>query len=170
MARVYVRKFDHDEAVRRVTAGESMREIAQDYGVSHGAIYLAVKRLTDPGFAKAENARVKRSRTVVCEVCGGPACALIKAKLVSNPDGRVLCGRCRGVEKRERLRFDEDGKLIAVRCNMRDCANGERWQPPYEFPGGVTYRDVRANGIHSVCRACNTRMRRRSRERLARAV
>lgn len=157
--RIYVRKFDHEEAVSRHKAGESIGALAREYGVS----YAAVWRVVTPGYKEHDIAKNRAWRRGICQNCRGPAMRLVSAKKIHNPDGRTLCARCRSRERRERLRFDDTGKLIAVRCIRRDCANGERWQPPEHFPRGTRFRDVREGGIHSECRACNTRSKQRYR-------
>lgn len=156
--RVYQRLFDHEEAMRRYQAGETPAALAREYGVSD----VAVRRVVVPGVRERMYAANRRYWQATCAVCGG--------KVVSNPsrertDGRVLCRQCSNAERRERLRFNEHGILVAVRCSMLDCANGERWQPPANFPHGPRHHDVRPGGIHGQCRACNTRSRREYRKR-----
>lgn len=159
------RRFDHDEARRRYAAGERVSDLAREYGVTDKAIYLVV---SDRCAASHERARANyyARRRVPCEACGKQCldAAAISSKRLHNPDGRSLCRRCRSDEKLERLRFDlATNALFAVRCSMVDCANGERWQSPDNFTRGVRHRDIREGGIHSVCRACQTRMRTRNR-------
>lgn len=161
--RRYQRKFDHDEARCRWKAGESVTGLAREFGVSVKAIY----RVVDPEVGRLMRERVTRKYAAVCENCGGP-CISIRhpAKRRSSPDGRDLCIRCRSDEKIERLRFDPvTNELVAVRCNMLDCANGDRWQPPDRFPRGSQFKDLREGGIHGVCRSCGTRMRANHRAR-----
>jgi hypothetical protein len=157
--RVYVRKFDHEEAASRHAAGESVASLAAAYGVTKNAIY----RVISPGWKERELAYNKRWRTGSCEECGGPAMRLIGGKKKHNPDGRMLCARCRSDALRERLRFDELGNLAAVRCIHLDCANGERWQSPENFTRGMRHREIREGGIHQSCRACQTRAKQRYR-------
>lgn len=155
--RIYHRRFDHEEALARRAAGESVAELAAEYGVTTTAIYKITPE------AKARDLRRHREwrwRDSSCEVCGKPAMRVVQGKAVNNPDGRCLCRRCRADEKRERLRFDELGELGAVRCSNLDCANGQRWQQPENFPRGTRHREVREGGIHSQCRACGTRAKR----------
>ena len=162
MARVYERKFDHDEARRRRAEGKTYRELAAEFGVSE----TAVLRVCNPAAEAKMVISTRRSLMVPCEVCGSEcvrATAAMKAR--HSPDGRSLCARCRGREKRQRLLFDDAGTLIAVRCSMRECANGERWQTPDHFPKGEYFSDVRPGGIHGICRSCNRAMRRKYRDR-----
>lgn len=159
--RWYTRKFDHDEARARHAAGETIGDLAREYGVDYHAVWQVVT----PGAQAAVLANNKRWRTTTCDICGGPAMRNIAGKKEHNPDGRVLCLRCRANEKRERLLFNDAGELVAVRCSNLDCANGERWQPPDRFTRGHRHREVREGGIHTQCRACQTRSRQRWRER-----
>lgn len=158
--RVYQRRFDHEEAAGRHAAGESLAALAREYGVTASAVGYAVW----PGAKARRRLYAMEWRTGRCEACGGPAMRLVGTKTKYNRDGRCLCAGCRSVARRERLRFDRGGVLEAVRCVNRDCANGERWQPPENFTRGEKFRDVRPGGIHGSCRACQTRTRRRYRE------
>lgn len=160
MPRVYTRRFDYDEARRRVAAGESLRALAAEYGVTTNAIRYA----TIPGLPARMSAANKQWRTVTCEICGGPAMKLTGGKLAHNVDGRVLCASCRSIEKRDSIIFSDTGKVLAIRCTMIKCANGERWQPPNHFPHGKRYPDLRDGGFHGLCRACNTAARRAYRD------
>lgn len=159
--RAYVRRFDHEEAARRHAAGESVKALADEYGVTYAAVHHAVT----PGEKARQVEMSRRWRTGVCETCGGPAMRLVSGKKAHNPDGRCLCRSCRFSEMREHVRFGVGGTLVAVCCAMLDCANGERWQPPENFPRGQRYPDLRAGGFHTQCRACNTRARQSYRER-----
>lgn len=160
--RFYVRRFDHDEARRRIAAGETPRTLADEYGVHPKAIYQV---LLSPDERRAILARKRELRTTTCEGCGGPAMKLVGGKAAHNPDGKILCVRCRGIEKTERLRFNALGEVVAVRCSRTACVTGERWQPLDHFPGGVRLKDIRPNGVHPCCRACNTHLRREYRAR-----
>jgi hypothetical protein len=154
--RIYVRRFDHEEAAEWHRAGMSIRDLADHYGVT----YEAVRVVVTAGEKRRSVERQKRWRTITCEHCGGPAMKLTGGKKVHNPDGRILCGRCRSDVLRERLRFDELGNLAAVRCSSLDCAHGSRWQAPENFSRGQRHREVRKGGIHGQCRDCQTRARR----------
>lgn len=158
--RIYERRFDYGAARARRAAGESLESIAADLGVSR----TAVSRATNPRVRERMDTTARKWRTGTCEECGGPAMRIVTGKKQHNRDGRILCLQCRAKTRRERLRFDDKGTLVAVRCATVDCANGERWQPPENFPKGVPFKDVRPGGIHGMCRACNTRTRQRYRE------
>jgi hypothetical protein len=157
--RVYVRKFDHEEAARRIAAGETRAALAREYGVSASAITLAVDRLA-PAVREEQNEQQRRSRTTTCDVCGGPAMKLVGSKLAHNHDGRNLCGTCRPKERRENVRVSAGGTVTAVRCQT--C---REWCPPSAFQRGWRYRDLREGGFHNQCRACGTVARRAYRNR-----
>lgn len=155
--RVYVRRFDHDEAARRHAAGETIRALAAAYGVTFNAVY----RAATPGAKERDLAALRQRSTVLCEGCGRPR----SPNRIRYGDGRLLCHACRVKTNTTRFRFDPDGTLIAVRCNIVACVNGERWQPPENFAGGLQGRDIRAKGFTGQCRACNTAYRRDLRAR-----
>ena len=159
--RLYTRRFDYEDARRRYAAGERVADLAAEYGVTTTAVYHALT----PERHNQRLAANKRRRTGVCEVCGGPAMRFIGAKLARNPDGRLVCQVCRSRLRRERLRYDDAGALIAVRCSHLDCAAGDQWQPPTNFGPGPRFRDVRDGGIKDHCRACDTRQRQEYRAR-----
>lgn len=155
-----LRKFDHDNARRRRAAGETVAALAAEYGVTQSAIRLALTPERNPHRRVVQ----KAWQTTTCEDCGGPALKLAAGKAKHNTDGLTICRGCRSKRRRERVRFDDSGTLVAVRCANLDCANGDRWQPPENFPGGSRFKDVREGGIHNACRACGTRQRRKYRE------
>lgn len=159
------RKFDHDDARRRYAAGEGPTALAREYGVSVNAVRYVVND-NDAANSRKQSAHYYARHTVPCEVCSTPTLDLgITSKRIHNRDGRILCARCRADAKRERLLFDDNGRLVAVRCTSADCANGERWQSPDNFTRGQRHREVRDGGIHGLCRACQTRARRDHRRR-----
>lgn len=164
-SRTYERRFDYDEAWRRYQAGERVADLAAEYGVTKHAVWRALSLLRDPVKRSAMREANRRWRTGVCEDCGGPAMRLVGGKAAHNHDGRVLCITCRSIERSESLRFDDHGNLTAVRCNTRDCANGEPWQRPENFGRGRRFKAMRDGGFHQQCRACLTRARQDYRER-----
>lgn len=154
MARVYVRKFDHDEARRRYAAGESKTALAREYSVSS----TAVARVVDRRVAKRMYAYTRAGFLSVCEECRGPA--------IHNPynkrraaDGRILCHVCRGKAARTALEYTPGGVAVAAWC-----AACKRMLPFDEFPRGQRFKDVRPGGIHNSCRECQTVLRRNYRE------
>ncbi len=148
--RVYVRRFDHEEAAVRHAAGESIRALARDYGVTVNAVRCVVI----PGEKARQNVYAKRWRTGTCERCSGPAMRLIPGKKEHNPDGRVLCQRCRSREMRKRLRVDP-----ATRTYKLECGRCKQWKPVDEF--GARVRKALADGRAPkyVCTACATAAR-----------
>ncbi len=156
--RVYVRRFDHEEAARRIANGEKASALAAEYGVTSKAIHLAVAA-RDPERREATNEYHRRWRTTVCEDCGGPAMKLVGGKREKNRDGRILCNTCRGKEKREGVEVDADGRVLRVRC-----VTCKAWQEPGVFCRGVRYRDLRDGGFHNECRPCGTARRIRYRD------
>ncbi len=154
--RVYVRRFDHEEATARYAAGETVKELAASYGVTPNAVYRAIT----PGYKEREQATAKRWRTGLCERCGGPAMRLIAGKKEHNPDGRVLCLRCRGRERRKRLRVDPSTNTYKL-----ECGRCKHWKTVAEF--GERVRKALANGEAPkyVCTACATTARQTYRNR-----
>jgi hypothetical protein len=151
--RLYVRRFDHEEAVRRHAAGETIAALADAYGVT----YEAVRHAVTPGLKDRNVENDRRWRTGVCERCGGPAMRLVSGKRKHNPDGRVLCRSCRPVLKRKPL-LVADG-IVNVHCGACDT-----WKPVADFPPRVA-RAIAANArVKARCRACDTAERRRHRD------
>lgn len=157
------RRFDHDEARRLRAAGVRVAVIAEAMGVSPFSIY----RATDDKIIERERAAQRTKFIVECENCGEDCWSADHPSKRLGHDGRSLCARCRNDEKIESLRFDPaTAELIAVRCGIIGCANGERWQPPENFTRGIrTYGGLIPDGIHGQCRACQTRARREYRAR-----
>jgi hypothetical protein len=158
MPRVYTRKFDHEEAKCLYKEGRTITDIARHMGVTWHAVARIVARRYRETRERAQAAYRER-HTAPCEGCGKSCLATTHASR-RVLDGRALCVRCRADEKTERLRFDDDGNLVAVRCRSADCANGERWQPPSHFTRGTGSGHIREGGIHGQCRACQNRARR----------
>jgi hypothetical protein len=152
--RLYERRFDHDEARARHTAGEKILALAIEYGVSE----TAVSRALDPRRRERDNEATRRWRTGTCEDCGGPAMRLVGAKLKHNPDGRTLCLACRSKDRRTAVLVFDNG-VVAVKCLT--CKD---WLAPARFPKGTRYRDLRPGGFHNSCRTCQTALRRAYRE------
>ena len=150
------RKFDHEAARRQFASGRySVTELARLHGVS----WPTMKSAVDQDFRAKREAYVRSRYAATCELCGDD-CLAADHPAKNSADGRTLCARCRAVERRESVRFDSAGVLVAVRCSMTDCANGERWQPPENFTRGIRYPDLRNGGFHKHCRVCATVMRR----------
>lgn len=155
--RVYVRKFDHDEARARYAAGETIRALADGYGVT----WNAVQRVVKPESYAAHLEASRRWRTGTCEMCSGPAQRLVTGKKQHNTDGRVLCVTCRAKTRRKQIRLGADGEILV------ECWSCRTWKPVTEFGPRVTRRLIndKALGRTACCRACETAARRDYRER-----
>lgn len=140
--RVYVRKFDWDEARARREAGESYAAIARALGVSATAIRFAC----DPGeYARARRGNALFQRSGVCVDCGG-ACS----RNCSRPVSR--CGRCAAL-----------ALVTSVRPDALQCVGCREWKPDDAFPSNRA--EPHRRNRHGQCRACQTRNKRAYRER-----
>lgn len=146
--RLYVRRFDHEEAARRYWAGETQTALAREYGVTPKAVRQAIARLR-PEVRERDTARKRAWRATTCEGCGAPA---VKRK--HNPDGRVLCVSCRGKTRRKRLRYSADGVLLL------ECPGCGEWKPLAEHLPRTRRRlaEGKAAGP-SYCHSCVARQR-----------
>ena len=145
-----LRRFDHDEAVRRRAAGETVAALAAEYGVTESAIYLAVKRATDPGWKERNNAHSRdyqrrTLKTGTCTACG----ATIWRRPDRNPTG--LCLRCLGESRR-----------VTVRAAALRCSECGEWKHDQDFPR--RNRSPSRRFRHSVCRDCQAVVRQRARD------
>lgn len=147
--RVYFRRFDHEEARARWLAGESQSALAEEYGVTA----RAVQQACHPEQREHRNERHREAAHVPCDVCGATAWNAARRPR-PREDGRTLCRVCAGHERRTRVRFDEDWNVAAIRC-----VTCEQWQPLENFNKGTNLRDLREGGVHTECKACNTRRR-----------
>lgn len=150
-SRTYVRRFDHDEAVRRHAEGETIAALAREYGVTD----RAVRRVVTPGGQERDLQATRRWRTSVCETCGGPAMKLVGGKKAHNPDGRLLCRICRAKRRRKKLRYDPATGEVKLACG----ACGET-KPVAAF--GARVRRALAEGRATggcCCTACSTARR-----------
>lgn len=139
--RVYQRKFDHEDALRRKEAGETVASLAREYGVSESAVWAAISPRTKACNLRAAAARRERGR---CERCGGWKHGGTPAK---------LCASCA-----------MDDRATGVREHELHCFSCGEWKPDAEFPynkGG----QQRRRGRHSQCRVCQTIARRDHRRR-----
>lgn len=149
----HVRKFDHEEAVRRHAAGESYSQLAREYGVTPPAVEQAVKRATDPTRRKRDNAynRDWQRRAYKdggsCIDCGA---AIWKSRGSGAP--RLRCRACNAVKA-----------AVSVRLRTLRCSECQEWKPDEAFPHGRNHKLRRLR--HSVCRGCQAVARQRSRDR-----
>jgi hypothetical protein len=156
-ARVYPRKFDHDEARELYARGFSAGRLALKYGVT----VTAIRRVLDPELRAKMQARVDAyRRSGVCERCGGP-CVPVRhrSKQVHNPDGRELCKGCRAIVRRKPIRLSADGVLLG------ECGSCHTWKPLAEFPPRVQRAIANGRVAKWRCRACETAERRDYRHR-----
>lgn len=143
---MYQRRFDHEQAQARHTAGESYSSIARDLGVSVDA----VRRVCDPrvkvSMEAASLAWHRRRRELCRGGCG---------RLVWVSTRRDATGFCPGCLQRERCESARLGELRCARCH--------EWKPDDEFPRRRETKTRR--GRHGLCRRCQTAARRDYRER-----
>lgn len=151
--RIYIRKFDHDDCRTRYAAGESIASLMRRYDVAYGS----VRRVIDPAFREALDARAKAFYAGVCSGCGAPC---LGSRHPSRHQARDLCKSCAHKADRVCVRLDENGSVLLVRCFA--C---KEWKPPEVFGRGRRYPDLREGGFHNGCRACNSSIRRDYRER-----
>lgn len=146
--RVYVRRFDYEEAQSRYDAGESLSALAAEYGVTYTAVWQVV---TPAGrhLAKrsADNVRARTVGQGICDDCGGPMSA------ASRRHGSTRCMPCAARARATTVRAGE------LRCNR--C---REWKIDENFPMNRSKRGAR-RGRHQQCRACSTILRREYRER-----
>lgn len=143
--RIYVRKFDWDEAVRLRESGMTIAGTARRLEVSESAIAYA----TNPRRrAHARTYGAYYQRLGKCSDCGGE-CSY-------NPSQPVL--RCRACRfKYDRFVFD--GKAYCPVC--------ARWKKLDDFTAD---RKRKYRGVRSMCRSCETAKRRELRRRNREAV
>lgn len=143
--RVYVRKFDWDEARARYAAGEPVNTLAAEYGVTRQAVY----RVVTPGCIEREAAYSReRQRRGRCNDCGGPM------NLMSRSRGSTRCVACAAAARVTSVR---DGEIRCFSCHA--------WKPDDDFPRSASQRHLVRRGRHSFCRACQTIKKREYRHR-----
>lgn len=152
------RRFDYDEAKRLRADGLTYTQIAERFGVSDSAIYLAVN---ESARKRSIEAAKRWQKGGVCEDCGGPCIrATHKSRILHGaPDGLVLCTTCRGRRKRTGVRV-ENG-IILVRCGS---CRAEK--PLGEYGPRVANQLVAGESPRKrTCRSCEARKRQAYRER-----
>lgn len=143
--RVYVRKFDWDEARRRHAAGESQAALAREYGVSAAAVHLAVN---DEARAREREYRAQWQRSGVCPDCGTQSTR-------RGGSGRsARCLRCAGKLRTFTARPDE---LLCSHCKA--------WKPDEEFYLGQAKKLIARRGRKHQCRSCDNAARKDYRKR-----
>lgn len=130
--RVYQRKFDHEDAIRRFREGETVAAIAEDVGVS----YTAVKRVVDPRTRAQMNLAIL-ARTRRCVDCGAPksvagercvACSgRVRRAQHWNKDGLLRCRRCSSYKHPREFSYDADNTTRDYYSDYcRPCASQAR--------------------------------------------
>ena len=139
--RVYPRKFDHDEARARHTGGETLAELAAEYGVSP----TAIRRVVDPATRRRMVQRTRRHvMSGCCPDCGQEGTTVV--------EGRP--SRCTACSDLARATSVGDGVLRCQRCRG--------WMPDDMFPKNRSTSRPR-RGRHECCRACQTIIRQEAR-------
>lgn len=136
------RTFDYHEARRLRAEGVTYQAIADKFGVSDSAVYLAVN---PDARAKMIERGGEWQRRGICIKCGGPC-----TRTAGQPAHR--CRRCFAIDMAVSVR---EGELQCVKC--RD------WKPDTEFPRSRA--EPARRGRHSQCRACTTEAKRIYREK-----
>lgn len=143
MPRVYVRKFDWEEARARHAAGETIVALAREYGVSN----TAVRHALFPAERRANAERIaKIQRSGTCPDCGGP----------SSFNYTSGSHRCRTCDARAKATTAREGELLCCTC--------KEWKPDEDFPWNRS-RTLGRRGRHAQCRCCLTIARREYRHR-----
>lgn len=132
--RVYVRKFDHEDARRRFAAGESARSLAAEFGVSGSRIYQVVNPEHGERTARSSAEWMRNGR---CERCGEPCSRYFRR-----------CRTCAGVARATSVRDDE-----------LQCYSCQEWKPDTAFPKGGP-RSAHRRDRHKQCTACQTEAKR----------
>ena len=143
--RVYIRKFDWDEAVRLRKQGMLLREIAARLGVSESAVDHAVNPRSR---ARAAAITSEYQRGGTCIDCG---------KQCSRNYSVHTPRRCHSCAARALVTAVRDDGLLCFRC--------KEWKWDTEFPYSRAKRNEVRRGRHSFCRGCQTIARREYRNR-----
>ena len=133
--RVYVRKFDRDEARRRVQAGETRKAVAASLGVS----VRAVRYATDPrAYAQMLSQKAEYQSSGVCVECA--------ARCSHNPSRPP--DRCRACAAEHRRTTVRPSTLLCMTC--------KRWKRDSAFPHSRDRRLEHRRGRHRQCTTCQT--------------
>lgn len=137
--RVYVRRFDYEDARRRFGAGESALALAAEYGVSNSRIYQVVN--PEHG-ARTARLSAEWMRNGKCDRCGERCSAYSRH-----------CTACSAIARTTSVR---DGEL--------QCSTCHEWKPDAAFPKGGP-RCAHRRHRHKHCTACQTKAKREYRRR-----
>lgn len=139
------RRFDWDDAERRVAAGEPVAAVARSLGVSA----TAVRRAVDPAFRRRLDAATvaAQRRGVPCPTCGGRMAH----------SNRYRGGTCQACAAERRT--------TSVRPRELHCHRCDQWKPDADFTrkASATHR----RGRDQECLACAADRRRAARARSA---
>lgn len=138
--RTYPRRFDWDEARKRVNAGESIKEVAQSLGVSPTAIRRVVVQSTYDQMRAYTTEWMKRG---TCNKCGATCSRTYLAETHT-------CRDC------------AEGAKVKRRGNALYCPACRKWLPDNDFSPAPSLRYRR---LARTCRSCNNRLRRERRMR-----
>lgn len=143
MPRVYVRKFDHEEARKRYEAGARVADLAREYGVTDSAVSKVV---VPERYAKDLRRKSEWQRNGTCPDCGGRA---------SRNHGKIGQHRC--------ISCAAALKATSVREHELRCSRCREWKPDDAFSSNR--KEQRRRGRHKFCRRCSTVVKREYRER-----
>lgn len=144
--RVYVHKFDWDDARRRRAAGETYTALACEYGVHINTVRLACNDVE----RQKSNARVSAyQRSGICRDCG--AAGVVPLALAHGTRN----GRCRPCAAKVAATSVRDDTLWCTSCH--------EWKPDADFPGSRSEPHRRLR--HNSCRPCLTELKRAYRAR-----
>lgn len=138
--RVYTRRFDHAEARRRYKAGETLTELAREYGVSPEAVRYAVDDRTRRRMVLAS---MDYQSSGKCEKCGKPC---------SKAPNKV--SRCKSCA--------DDRRVTTVRKATLKCVLCKQWKRDDAF--NMDTGQPRRRNRHASCVACDTSAKRAWRE------
>lgn len=141
--RVYVRKFDWDEAARLYRDGLSGAEIAARLGVTHKAVYVALERLGVEMRAKvAPSVRESELRCATCrEWKPDEAFSLSRTVTPARRGRHRTCSTCATAVRRD---YRNRHKIPCDRC-------GAPRLPQSEKNGGTRAATVRDTGLCITC-------------------
>jgi len=139
--RVYVHKFDWDDARRRRAAGGTYTALAREYGVHINTVRLACNDVE----RQKSNARVSAyQRSGICRDCG--AAGVVPLALAHGTRN----GRCRPCAAK--------AAASSVREDTLRCVTCREWKADADFPSNRT--ETARRGRHTSCRPCLTELKR----------
>lgn len=159
--RLYLRAFDHDEAVRLHNANPrrwSPKTLAEHFDVSR----TAVERVLDVTLRQrmAEQKR-RRLRGGKCEKCGMGATLEYYRRDREAEDGKALCRKCRG-EAQRKLAVEMNGVIYG------HCYICKAMLPLAAFPPRIRRLiDVGRGTEGGPCTSCETKKKRKQRAEAA---